>query len=144
MRIDPCKAFWAFLALSVCAAQSSVPVATEPIVTAVTVSTVVPSFLTVYSVITTAQSSAEAQASTITTVINGQTSTVVASASGEASARPAVVETITSTIISTISITTKEVVQSTIGFSTVLGADPNPAVSVGRRSCRKIALTKHC
>jgi hypothetical protein len=135
--INPCRALWVLLSiLSHCNAQSSVPVATEPIVSAVTVSTVVPSLLTIYSVVTsTSTEDVAVSIETITTTVNGVQTTLLSTATGEANARPVVVQTITNTIISTVSVTTSQVVQSTVGFTTILGPTPNPEVSsIGKQS----------
>lgn len=123
-------AWWSLaLAASFCRAQSSVPVATEPIVTAVTVPAT--SLLTIYSVVTSTQSPAATTAaaeSTVVTTINGRVTTITVLATGTGPAIAPEVVLQTNTIISTI--TTEEVVMSTVGYSTILGANPNVAVSV--------------
>lgn len=122
-------AWWSLaLAASFCRAQSSIPVATEPIVTAVTVPNT--SLLTIYSVVTSTQSPATTAAaqSTVVTTINGRVTTITVQATGTGGAVAPEVVLQTNTIISTI--TTEEVVMSTVGYSTIFGADPNLAVSV--------------
>ncbi|KAI1609190.1 hypothetical protein EDD37DRAFT_142476 [Exophiala viscosa] len=113
--MSPRKALGAVvLIICLCNALPSVPVATNPIITTATVSTVVPSLLTIYSVVPATEQSDTT--SVITTTINGQQTTLTPSDS-------VVAGSVTSTIISTISITTTEVVVKTIGYSTVLGPD---------------------
>ncbi|KAK4944141.1 hypothetical protein LTR10_016474 [Elasticomyces elasticus] len=114
--MSPRKALWAVvLSICICNALPSVPIATNPIVTSATVSSVVPSLLTVYSVVAATEHSDTASA--ITTTINGQQTIVTPTVS-------VVAGSITNTIISTISITTTEVIVETIGYSTVLSPDP--------------------
>lgn len=130
--INTCNVLWALLSfLLLCNAQSSVPIATQPIVSDVTLTSVIPSLQTIYSVITTSSTEAVAPSiSTVTTVVSGETTTILSTASGEANARPVVIQTITSTLVSTISITTTQVVQSTIGFTTILGSVTASEVSL--------------
>ncbi|KAJ9603673.1 hypothetical protein H2200_011859 [Cladophialophora chaetospira] len=102
-------------------ALSSVPVATDPILVTATIPTVVPSLVTVYSVVPATDATPGA-ATIITTTINGAVTTFT-------STEP-IAGSVTSTIISTISLTTNQVVVSTVGFSTVFGPDPTtPIVS---------------
>ncbi len=132
--MSPCKARWAValsLWISSCNALPSVPVATAPIVTTTTISTVLPSLVTVYSVVPATDD--PNAISTITTTIDGQ-QTIVTSPGG------VIAGSSTSTIISTISLTTTQVVVSTIGYSTAYGPDPiavvsSSCVSVCRECC---------
>lgn len=120
--VSPYKAPWA-LALSICLclcnALPSVPIATDPILSTATVSTIVPSLVTIYSVVPATDSPNALK--TITTTVNGR-ETVLTTADVVAGSS-------TATIISTISLTQNQVVVSTIGYSTILGPDPAPVVS---------------
>ncbi|KAL2404928.1 hypothetical protein ABEF93_008294 [Exophiala dermatitidis] len=104
----------------VCNAIPSVPVATDPILSTETVSTVVPSLLTIYSTVPGTGVPGEAQ--TITSTVDGQPTTIT-SVVGDAAASE------TSTIISTIYLTTTSEVVNTVGYSTVLGPDPVTSIS---------------
>lgn len=116
------EALWAIvLSICLCNALSSVPVATNPIVTTATVSTVVPSFVTIYSVVPATEHSDTTSA--ITTTISGQQTILTPGGS-------VIAGSVTSTIVSTISLTTTEVVVRTIGYSTVLAPDPATLVSL--------------
>lgn len=121
--VNTCNILWALLSfLVLCNAQSSVPIATQPVVSDVTLTSVIPSLQTIYSVITTSSTEAvPLSIATITTIVGGETTTIFSTVSGEANARPVVIQTITSTLVSTISVTTTQVVQSTVGFTTILG-----------------------
>ncbi|KAL2441932.1 hypothetical protein ABEF95_016895 [Exophiala dermatitidis] len=98
----------------------SVPVATDPILSTETVSTVVPSLLTIYSTVPGTGVPGETQ--TITSTVDGQPTTIT-SVAGDAAASE------TSTIISTIYLTTTSEVVNTVGYSTVLGPDPVTSTS---------------
>jgi len=120
--MSPHKALWVVvLSICLCNGLPSVPVATNPIVSTAIVSTVVPSLLTIYSVVPATEQSDTISATT--TTINGQQTILTPSDS-------VVAGSVTSTIISTISITTTEAVVETIGYSTVLGPDPTTSVSI--------------
>ncbi|EXJ60171.1 hypothetical protein A1O7_04323 [Cladophialophora yegresii CBS 114405] len=115
------RGFWA-LAVAVCLAfadaQSSVPIATEPILVTATVPTVLPSFVTVYSVVP-ATDAAPNQVTIVTTTIDGTATTITSAA--------VVAGSVTSTIVSTISFTTSQIVVSTVGYSTIYGPDQTTA-----------------
>ena len=100
-------------------ASPSVPVATYPILVTATVTTVFPSVATVYSVVPATDIP---PTPTFTTIIddNGNTITMPTAVAGS----------VTSAIIYTISLTTSQVVTSTLGFSTIFGPDSTtPAAS---------------
>ncbi|KAJ9497321.1 hypothetical protein H2202_007125 [Exophiala xenobiotica] len=121
--MSPCKALWVVVlsvCVRICNALPSVPVATDPIVTTTTISTVLPSLVTIYSVVPATDD--PNAISTITTTIDGQ-QTIVTAPDG------VIAGSSTSTIISTISLTTTQVVVSTIGYSTVFGPDPVAATT---------------
>ncbi|KAK6364174.1 hypothetical protein LTS17_012443 [Exophiala oligosperma] len=114
-------ALWALaFGISFSNALPSVPVATDPIVTTSTITTAVPSLVTIYSIIPATDDSNAL--STITTTINGQEVITISSGSVVAGSS-------TSTIVSTLTVTTTEVVVSTIGYSTVFGPDPEPTAT---------------
>jgi hypothetical protein len=96
-------------------ALPSAPIATDPILVTATVSTVLPSLVTLYSVVP-ATDAAPGSVATVTTTIDGTLTTVTSTA--------VIAGSVTSTIISTVSLTTNQVVVSTVGFSTVYGPDP--------------------
>ncbi|KIY03220.1 uncharacterized protein Z520_01687 [Fonsecaea multimorphosa CBS 102226] len=106
--------------LRVCMASPSVPVATDPILSTVTVSTVIPSLVTVYSIVPATDATPDSL-TTITTIADGQTTTIISTG--------VIAGSITSTIISTVSLTTTQVTVSTIGYSTILGPDPTTATT---------------
>jgi hypothetical protein len=137
--MSPCKALWVVVlsvCVRICSALPSVPVATDPIVTTTTISTVLPSLVTIYSVVPATDD--PNAISTITTTIDGQ-QTIVTAPDG------VIAGSSTSTIISTISLATTQVVVSTIGYSTVFGPDPVAAVSSSQVSicCRYCSCTVH-
>ncbi|KIX00788.1 uncharacterized protein Z518_09853 [Rhinocladiella mackenziei CBS 650.93] len=114
--MSPCKALWVFaLIVCLCNALPSVPIATDPILTTETVPTVLPSLVTIYSVVP-ATDDPNAIA-TVTTTVNGR-ETILTTAGG------VIAGSATSTIISTLSLTTSQVVVNTVGYSTVFGPDP--------------------
>ncbi|OAG38779.1 hypothetical protein AYO21_06974 [Fonsecaea monophora] len=106
--------------LCFCIASPSVPIATDPILSTETIPTVIPSLVTIYSIVP-ATDAVPDTVTTITTTIDGQTTTVVSTG--------VIAGSITSTIISTISLTTSQVVVNTVGYSTILGPDPTPATT---------------
>ncbi|KAK7899808.1 hypothetical protein LTR67_003553 [Exophiala xenobiotica] len=121
--MSPCKALWVVVlsvCVRICSALPSVPVATDPIVTTTTISTVLPSLVTIYSVVPATDD--PNAISTITTTIDGQ-QTIVTAPDG------VIAGSSTSTIISTISLATTQVVVSTLGYSTVFGPDPVAATT---------------
>lgn len=110
-----------FVVARFCNAQASVPVATDPILSTATVSTVVPSLVTIYSVMLATDAPDFIQ--TITTTVDGQ-ETILTTSGG------VVAGSVTSTIISSFDVTTEQVVTNTVGYSTILGPDPAVTVSV--------------
>ncbi|KIW69069.1 hypothetical protein PV04_04967 [Phialophora macrospora] len=99
-------------------ALPSVPVATDPILVTATVPTVLPSLVTIYSVVP-ATDAVPDQETIVTTTIDGTATTITSTA--------IVAGSVTSTIISTISFGTSQVVVSTVGYSTIFGPDPTTA-----------------
>ena len=121
-------ALWSLaLVASLCRAQSTIPIATEPIVAPVTVPAT--SLLTIYSVVTSAPPDAATPpaVSTVVTTINGRVTTITVQATSTATATEVIILR-TDTIISTI--TSDEVVMSTVGYNTIYGPDPIATVSV--------------
>ncbi|EXJ94754.1 hypothetical protein A1O1_03152 [Capronia coronata CBS 617.96] len=115
--LNPCRAVGAllFVLVRVAHALPSVPIATDPILSTATVSTVVPSLVTIYSVVTATDAGGAVQ--TLTTTVNGQ-ETIVATSDSVGGGL------VTNTIISTVSLPTDVVVVSTVDYSTILGPDP--------------------
>ncbi|KIV96552.1 hypothetical protein PV10_00402 [Exophiala mesophila] len=116
-------ALWSLaLVASLCRAQSSIPIATEPIVVSVTVPTT--SLVTIYSVVTSAPPDAATPpaVSTVVTTINGRVTTLTVQATSTAAAPTEVIILRTDTIISTM--TSDEVVMSTVGYNTIYGPAP--------------------
>jgi cell wall integrity and stress response component len=111
-------------------AMPSVPLATDPILVTATVSTVIPSLVTLYSVVP-ATDATPGPASTITTTIAGQVTTLTS--------LEVVAGSITSTIISTLSLTTTQVVVSTVGYSTIFGPDPTPTPAESTSTTQSIS-----
>ena len=97
-------------------ALPSLPTATDPILVTATVSTILPSLITVYSMVPATDEATDASAIT-TTPTGGILTTVTTTGTG------VIAGSFTSTIISTISLTTSQVVVSTVGYSTLFGPD---------------------
>jgi cell wall integrity and stress response component len=101
-------------------ALPSVPVATDPILVTATVPTVLPSLVTIYSVVP-ATDAAPNQETIVTTTIDDTATTITSTA--------LIAGSVTSTIISTISFATSQVVVNTVGYSTIFGPDPTTAAA---------------